>query len=152
MGIQNVRRQWSPHAFCVTFKLETDEKILREKVGQAMKKYDVHLVIGNILDTRHEKVSLFEQTKHDCYDEGSRSGSGATSIGDNDDNDDGLKVTEVTKSNPMGGCSDNDDELEENIISNVVEKHFEYIANHYLIHEDNEIGIVDDKENDCDNE
>lgn len=112
--IKTLRDKWSPHAFCVSFKLETDETILRQKVTQALEKYDVHLIVGNVLDTRHTKVSLF-QRKYDCSDTG---------------NSIELESTEVTKTNPNDDSDD--DDLEENIISHVVEKHFEYIANHFL--------------------
>ncbi len=112
--IHQIRKEWSPHAYCVSFKLETDETILRQKVSQAMKKYDVHMVIGNILQTRHDQVLLF--AKHqDEY---------------------GVDVTNVTKSHDGDG---DDDELEDKIISHVVEKHFEYIANHYLLNDDSAI-------------
>jgi hypothetical protein len=60
-----------------------------------------------------------------------------------------LRITEVTKSNAMGGGRNgDDDELEDNIISHIVEKHFEYIANHFLISKDssnvNDIHDIDD--------
>ena len=114
--IRQIREQWSPHAYCVSFKLETDDRILKQKAHGAMKKYDVHMVIGNILQTRHDKVSLFERKEFD-FD-----------IHNNDNEEDEMEVTDVTKSS-----DGEDDDLEENIISHVVEKHFEYIANHYLL-------------------
>ena len=123
--IKNIREEWSPHAYCVSFKLETDETILREKVKQAMIKYDVHLVIGNILETRHDKVSLYER---------------------NVENVDSFALSsmEVTKTSGSDG-DDDDDDLEDNIISHVVEKHFEYIANHYLVGQGNKnLGVIDD--------
>ncbi len=123
--IRQIREQWSPHAYCVSFKLETDESILRQKVCTAMEKYDVHMVIGNILKTRHDKVSLFEQKKVSLDINNVNGGDGS----DGSDGSDGVEVTHVTKSNN----SDDDDDLEDNIISLVVEKHFEYIANHYLL-------------------
>jgi len=134
--IQHITQKWSPHAFCVSFKLETDETILRKKVHQAMNKYNVQLIVGNVLDTRHEKVSLFEQKRSDDFDDDDNGGGGG---GVNNDDGisvyDGMKVTHVTKSNGCGNIDngDDDDELEDNIITHVVEKHFEYIANHYLI-------------------
>lgn len=123
--IHNLRQKWSPHAFCVSFKLETDETILEQKVKQAIENYDVHLVIGNVLDTRYDKVTLFER--------------------ENDHNKSmNLKATEVTRSDSKKDYDD--DELEDNIISHVVEKHFEYIANHYLFEPHNDIGDIDDNE------
>ena len=62
--IPTLRRTWCPHAFVVSFKLETDASILRQKSILAMEKNDVHLVIGNELATRYEKVFILTRT-HD---------------------------------------------------------------------------------------
>eukprot|EP01083_Nonionella_stella_P271785 921296_1 len=102
-----------------------------------------------MLETRHDKVSLFEQrNKMDVDEDGDHNEDGSMIDGD-------MKITEVTKSNPMGGGRNgDDDELEDNIISHVVEKHFEYIANHFLISKDssnvNDIRDIDDEEEDDD--
>lgn len=45
---------WSPHAFVVSFKLETDIEILRQKAESSLDKYGVHAVIANLLQTRKE--------------------------------------------------------------------------------------------------
>ena len=42
----------------MSFKLETDSTILRQKSVLAMEKSDVHMVIGNVLATRYEKVFI----------------------------------------------------------------------------------------------
>ncbi|XP_018334671.1 phosphopantothenate--cysteine ligase [Agrilus planipennis] len=47
---------WIPQAFVVSFKLETDENLLITKCRDALKKYKHKLVIGNILQTRRNKV------------------------------------------------------------------------------------------------
>jgi len=60
--IPTLRRIWCPHAFVVSFKLETDASILRQKSVLAMEKNDVHLVIGNELATRYEKVFILSRT------------------------------------------------------------------------------------------
>ncbi|KAL7441912.1 hypothetical protein ACHAXH_008295, partial [Discostella pseudostelligera] len=60
--IPTLRRIWCPHAFVVSFKLETDASILRQKSVLAMEKNDVHLVIGNELTTRYEKVFILSRT------------------------------------------------------------------------------------------
>lgn len=49
---------WVPEAFVISFKLETDESILITKATEALKKYNHHLVIGNILNTRKYKVTF----------------------------------------------------------------------------------------------
>lgn len=48
--------QWIPNAFVISFKLETDENILVDKAKGALKKYNHHLVIGNLLSTRKQQV------------------------------------------------------------------------------------------------
>ena len=59
--IPALRKKWCPQAFVVGFKLETDPLILRRKSAIAMEKYDVHLVVGNELATRHEKVCVLHR-------------------------------------------------------------------------------------------
>jgi len=108
--ISFLREEWAPDAFCVTFKLETDKTILYEKAKMAIDKYGVHIVIGNLLSTRHEKVCVLQRKD----DENS-----------NDSND--LPVVVISKESHTKLDSD---ELEDQIISFIVEKHFSYIANH----------------------
>ena len=50
--LHSVRFEWAPQAFCVSFKLETDENILVKKALGAIQKYGVHYVCANILNTR----------------------------------------------------------------------------------------------------
>lgn len=52
--------EWAPHAYVVSFKLETDESILFAKAWGAITKYEVHLVVANILTTRADKCYLVE--------------------------------------------------------------------------------------------
>jgi phosphopantothenate-cysteine ligase len=47
MGL--LRESWAPDAFVASFKLETDKDILRQKAEGAVEKYNVHMVIGNLL-------------------------------------------------------------------------------------------------------
>lgn len=51
-----LRKDWAPKAFCISFKLETDKKILLEKAGTALKKYNMDMVVANELLTRKEEV------------------------------------------------------------------------------------------------
>ncbi|KAL4309429.1 hypothetical protein GQ457_01G011870 [Hibiscus cannabinus] len=53
-----LRTEWSPSAFCISFKLETDSKILLEKANMALKKYKMHSVVANELLTRKEEVTV----------------------------------------------------------------------------------------------
>lgn len=51
-----LRKQWAPHAFCISFKLETDTNILLDKADMALQKYKMHAVVANELATRKEVV------------------------------------------------------------------------------------------------
>ncbi|OMO94119.1 hypothetical protein COLO4_16517 [Corchorus olitorius] len=53
-----LRMEWTPMAFCISFKLETDSKILLEKASIALKKYKMHSVVANELLTRKEEVTV----------------------------------------------------------------------------------------------
>ncbi len=117
-----VRDDFAPNAFCVSFKLETDKNILFEKAHMAIKKYDMHMVIGNVLDTRYEKVWMLQNR-------------GIYIMGYDEDEgkvESKLAVTEISKNDAPSASIDG---LEDAMISHVVEKHFEYIANHYLVDE-----------------
>ncbi|KAF2839164.1 DFP-domain-containing protein [Patellaria atrata CBS 101060] len=47
---------WAPEGMIVSFKLETDPGMLVDKAQYALKKYQHHLVIGNLLTTRKWEV------------------------------------------------------------------------------------------------
>ncbi|KAL3504674.1 hypothetical protein ACH5RR_034515 [Cinchona calisaya] len=57
-----LRKEWAPVAFCISFKLETDSKILVEKADMALKKYDMHMVLANELSTRKEEVIVVSKS------------------------------------------------------------------------------------------
>ena len=121
-----IREAWAPHAFCVTFKLETDKAILYDKAKIAMKKYNVHLVIGNLLATRHQQVWFVER---DDPPIALTTSEGASSNRENDSNSDNYTMTEISRASSETKTLD---ELEDAMISEVVQKHFEYIASHYI--------------------
>lgn len=125
-----IRSDFAPNAFCVSFKLETDKNILFQKARLAMEKYGVHMVIGNELETRYEKVWVLQ--KHDVHESSSSSGGGGTG-GIEDKDTPNVNMVEISRND---ASSSRNDELEDAIISHVVEKHFEYIANHHLPHEE----------------
>lgn len=69
-----LRHKWAPvDTYIVSFKLETDEALLVPKSRKAISTYGVDLVVGNILETRYEKVTLIdgECTKDILKKEGS---------------------------------------------------------------------------------
>eukprot|EP00095_Tigriopus_kingsejongensis_P000569 maker-scaffold372_size192401-snap-gene-0.42 protein:Tk00569 transcript:maker-scaffold372_size192401-snap-gene-0.42-mRNA-1 annotation:"phosphopantothenate--cysteine ligase" len=54
-------RDWVPNAFVISFKLETNPKILVHKARKALTTYNHKLVIANLLQTRKEEVILVSQ-------------------------------------------------------------------------------------------
>lgn len=107
-----LRKEYAPNAFCVSFKLETDKNILLEKSKLAIQKYNVHMVIGNVLSTRYDKVLVSQN--HSSF------GNHST------DEDNLVETTEISKSST-------DKELEEALVTHVIEKHFEFISNHLIV-------------------
>lgn len=57
-------RQWCPDAFVVTFKLETDPNLLKEKVQKSIASYGQDVVVGNVLATHRTHVTLFYPNKN----------------------------------------------------------------------------------------
>lgn len=55
---------WCPRICLISFKLETDHKILKNKSIMAINKYHVHGVIANELHSRYEKVILYYKPLH----------------------------------------------------------------------------------------
>jgi phosphopantothenate-cysteine ligase len=55
-----LKSNWCPNAFVISFKLETDESLLIKKSIKALDKYKHNLVIANILETRRSQVIVIE--------------------------------------------------------------------------------------------
>ncbi|KAL4424661.1 hypothetical protein ABPG77_004468 [Micractinium sp. CCAP 211/92] len=56
-----LRQQWCPQSMVVSFKLETDQRILLKKAYGAIEAYGVHLVVANELHSRKDRVWLVSQ-------------------------------------------------------------------------------------------
>ncbi|KAK4453546.1 hypothetical protein QBC34DRAFT_291999 [Podospora aff. communis PSN243] len=54
--LKNLVEGWSPEGMIVSFKLETDPRILVHKARYSLDRYQHHLVIGNLLSTRKWEV------------------------------------------------------------------------------------------------
>jgi phosphopantothenate-cysteine ligase len=54
--------EWTPKAFVVSFKLETNPDLLMTKSRQALSTYHHQVVIGNILETRKTEVVVVTST------------------------------------------------------------------------------------------
>ena len=105
-----LRSKWAPDAFVVSFKLETDMEILRQKAERAVDRYGCHLVVGNILSSRHQKVWILSPE-----DQRSKIPSGANR----------WSFSEINKMQSV------EDSLDSAIIDFVVQSHFEYISWHF---------------------
>ncbi|KIJ24765.1 hypothetical protein M422DRAFT_237304 [Sphaerobolus stellatus SS14] len=55
--------EWTPEAYIVSFKLETDQQLLIPKAHQALQRYGHHLVIGNELHRRKFEVVFVSPSK-----------------------------------------------------------------------------------------
>lgn len=138
--IPSLRKAWCPNAFVVSFKLETDPSILLQKSALAMKTNDVHMVIGNELATRYEKVFVISRDDvDDSVDEdgglfGRRGGGGDEDLASA--LPDGFRVAEVTAAHGLamsgpaaaGIPRSNVDALEDATIEYVARRHFRYIS------------------------
>ncbi|XP_073324732.1 phosphopantothenate--cysteine ligase [Pagrus major] len=49
-------KEWAPHAFVISFKLETDATILLDKARRALETYRHQAVVANVLDSRRGYV------------------------------------------------------------------------------------------------
>ena len=107
MGL--LRRQWAPDAFVCSFKLETEKELLRKKAEGAVEKYGCHMVIGNLLKTRHDEVWILAPS--------------SMSDGANSKVQDWL-LQKISKPK----SSESPDRLEVMIMEHVVQAHFEYIS------------------------
>jgi phosphopantothenate-cysteine ligase len=106
-----LRSEWAPHAFVCSFKLETEKAILRQKAERAVQKYKCHMVIGNLLQTRHDQVWVLAPEERSSPD--------------------GEATVDVTKwplqeiQRPRASESD---ALETLLMEFVIQSHFEYIS------------------------
>lgn len=54
-------RDWAPHAYVASFKLETDPSLITPKAEASLRRYGHQLVIGNDLAHRKTEVTLIER-------------------------------------------------------------------------------------------
>jgi phosphopantothenate---cysteine ligase (ATP) len=106
-----IRTIWAPDAFVVAFKLETDKDILRQKAERSVAKYGCHMIIGNLLQTRHKQVWIVAPEDFRC-----KAPSDASA----------WPMNEITESSSLTV-----DSLESSIIDYVVQSHFEFISWHF---------------------
>jgi phosphopantothenate---cysteine ligase (ATP) len=133
-----LRTEWAPNAFCVSFKLETDMALLRKKAERAVQKYGCHMVIGNILETRHSTVWILapptQREKNPHYPTNSNNdtndSSNATSPSVQD-----WAMREISRPNinhnDTGRIMDITNALEDALLDAVVQGHFEFLSWHF---------------------
>mmetsp|Transcript_29003 Transcript_29003/g.61546 ORF Transcript_29003/g.61546 Transcript_29003/m.61546 type:complete len:532 (+) Transcript_29003:42-1637(+) len=137
--IPSLRKQWCPNAFVISFKLETDSSILWQKSVMAMERNNVHLVIGNELSTRYDKVFILSR-KDDAFDSldvDEPISISSDAVGEAFDFPEGYRIAEVTASHTLAmsspspgtlGSSNKVDALEFATIEYVARRHFHYIS------------------------
>jgi len=54
-----LRREWTPEAFVVSFKLETDTNMLSKKAETSLKSYKQQMVVGNLLANHKDSVIIY---------------------------------------------------------------------------------------------
>jgi hypothetical protein len=116
-----LRTKWAPDAFVCSFKLETDMAILREKAEAAVENYGVHMVIGNLLETRHKQVWVLAPTSMQTFMD-------AQVVANTTANSTSWMVQEWPMVEISKPTSSEVDALEVMIMEHVVQAHFEYIS------------------------
>lgn len=59
-----VIKQINPNAFAISYKLETDEEILESKALMSLKKYNMDMVIANLLQTFRTECTIYKSIKN----------------------------------------------------------------------------------------
>jgi phosphopantothenate---cysteine ligase (ATP) len=139
--IGKLRTAWAPHAFCVSFKLETDMALLRKKAERAVQKYGCHMVIGNILETRHDTVWILAPPTQRAKNPQCRNHNSSSSL---EPSVQDWSMQEVSRPNTTGGRRVNlesiTNALEDALLDAVVQRHFEFLSWHFHHHDDDEEG------------
>lgn len=58
--LHKIKETLNPECFLVSFKLETDKDMLFEKATNSLKKSHSNCVVGNLLQTRYNEVTLYD--------------------------------------------------------------------------------------------
>jgi hypothetical protein len=77
-ALGTLKTRWAPEAMVVSFKLETDQRLLIEKAKKAITEYGVHMVVANELHTRKDVVYLVSPPREDgCFEKSRINATGA---------------------------------------------------------------------------
>eukprot|EP00536_Pseudo-nitzschia_multiseries_P000130 jgi/Psemu1/62499/estExt_Genemark1.C_30013 len=130
MGL--LRSRWAPDAFVCSFKLETDRAILRQKAEGAVEKYGCHMVIGNLLKTRHDQVWILAPSDMEEFVSEQQQQQQRNTTEGASQNHNPSTTTTTPRDWPMREISrprsSEAEVLEGMIIERVVQTHFEYIS------------------------
>jgi len=129
MGL--LRQKWAPDAFVCSFKLETEKGLLRKKAEDAVEKYGCHMIICNLLKTRHDQVWILApasmETLIDGVNTNNFNNTSNKCIGSNIESAN-WKVQDWPLQEISRPKSSEADALEAMIMERVVQTHFEYIS------------------------
>jgi len=129
--LKNLVEGWSPEGMIVSFKLETDPRILVHKARYSLDRYQHHLVIGNLLSTRKWEVVFVAPGSRDRWIRIPAAKHPQNSIGISTAEDAAAIAGEVDKDEPLDPKSlpegDPEIEIEGLIIPAVKELHNKYI-------------------------
>ncbi|KAH6607164.1 hypothetical protein Trco_003477 [Trichoderma cornu-damae] len=106
---------WAPYGMIVSFKLETDPRILVHKARYSLERYQHHLVVGNLLSTRKWEVVFVTPGRDDRWIRVARHGGWGDAEGRP------LRPDEAPEGDP-------EEEIEALIIPAVAELHDAHIA------------------------
>ncbi|PHJ25437.1 dna pantothenate metabolism flavoprotein [Cystoisospora suis] len=56
-------KQIIPQCFFISFKLETDPRVLAAKAMRSLRRYGADIVVGNLLKSRHQTVTVFSENE-----------------------------------------------------------------------------------------
>ena len=57
-------KERNPKAIAISFKLETDQAILKQKATSSMNKYNMDMVVANLLQTARTKCTIYSKQKN----------------------------------------------------------------------------------------
>ncbi|EST06871.1 DNA/pantothenate metabolism flavoprotein, C-terminal [Kalmanozyma brasiliensis GHG001] len=129
--------QWVPEGYLVSFKLETDPKLLIPKAVGALQRYGHQLVIGNDLNRRKFEVVFVERKAHNPVhsseqEAGPKRPAKDISVDDQQFTATWMRLVDSDSSQESnsieGGGKGGEKELEEDIIRELCRRHDQWIA------------------------
>ncbi len=121
--------QWVPEGYLVSFKLETDPKLLIPKAVGALQRYGHQLVIGNDLNRRKFEVVFVERKSSNAAPTTTTRQRDDLNVGGEDFSATWMRLSDSTDADGNeGGGKGGEKELEEDIIRELCSRHDQWIA------------------------